>query len=76
MIDGFAMVSYPAKYGSSGVKSFIVNQQGRIYEKDLGPNTTVAAKAMTRYNPDSSWQLVQDTEPFAPGKIPERIVRK
>jgi hypothetical protein len=58
MIGGFAAVAYPAKYGSSGVMTFIVNQQRRVYQKDLGPNTAAIAKAMIEYNPDPSWQLV------------------
>jgi hypothetical protein len=56
MIAGFAMVAYPAHYGSSGVMTFIVNQQGIVYQKDLGPNTMALVKAMARYDPDSSWQ--------------------
>jgi Protein of unknown function (DUF2950) len=56
MIAGFAMVAYPASYGSSGVMTFIVNQQGIVYQKDLGPNTAALVKAMTRYDPDPSWQ--------------------
>jgi hypothetical protein len=56
MVGGFAMTAYPAHYGSSGVTTFIVNQQGIVYQKDLGPNTAALARAMTRYDPDSSWQ--------------------
>jgi len=52
MIAGFGLLAFPASYGASGVMSFIVNHQGRIYQKDLGPKT---AKAMKEYNPDSSW---------------------
>jgi hypothetical protein len=58
MIGGFALVAYPAVYGSSGVMTFIVNQQGKIYQKNLGPNTEKIAKAMTVYNPDQSWEYV------------------
>jgi Protein of unknown function (DUF2950) len=54
-MTGFAYVAYPAKYGDSGIKSFIVNQQGVIYQKDLGKDTTTQAKAMTAFNPDPSW---------------------
>jgi hypothetical protein len=60
MIAGFALVAFPADYESSGIMTFIVNQQGRVYQKDLGPNTTELARKMTRYNPDSSWTLVKD----------------
>ncbi len=55
MTNGFAFVANPAEYRSSGVKTFMVNQSGIIYEKDLGPNTTNFAEAMTAYNPDSTW---------------------
>ena len=57
MIAGFALVAYPAKYGNSGVMTFVVNQEGRVYEKDLGPQTTEIANKMTEYNPDSSWRI-------------------
>ena len=59
MIAGFALVAYPAKWGNSGVMTFIVNQQGRVYQKNLGPDSEKIAGAMTEYNPDPSWQLVQ-----------------
>jgi hypothetical protein len=59
MIAGFAFVAYPAEYRSSGVKSFIVNQSGTIYEKDLGADTTKLAEAMTAYDPDSTWRKAQ-----------------
>jgi Protein of unknown function (DUF2950) len=58
MIAGFALVAYPAKWGNSGVMTFIVNQQGRVYEKNLGPNTDKIASAMIGYDPDPSWKLV------------------
>lgn len=57
MIAGFALVAYPATYGSSGVMTFIVNQQGKVYQKNLGPDTQRIAQAMTVYNPDNSWEL-------------------
>jgi len=59
MIAGYALVAYPDKWGNSGVMTFIINQQGRVYEKDLGPNTARLASAMTEYNPDPSWKLVE-----------------
>jgi hypothetical protein len=59
MIGGFALVAWPAEYGVSGIMTFIVNQDGVVYEKDLGTQTAAVAKAMTKYNPDKSWQ-VQD----------------
>ena len=58
MTAGFAFVAYPAEYRSSGVMTFIVNKSGIIYEKDLGPNTTKLAEAMTAFDPDSTWNKV------------------
>jgi hypothetical protein len=55
MTGGFAFVAYPAEYPSSGVMTFIVNESGTICEKDLGPNTTKLAEAMTVYDLDSTW---------------------
>ncbi len=56
MIGGFALVAYPASYGNSGVKTFIVNHEGVVYEKDLGPKTAENAKAMKAFNPDKTWE--------------------
>ena len=58
MTAGFAFVAYPAEYRSSGVMTLRVNQSGTIYEKDLGPNTTKIAEAMTMFDPDSTWTRV------------------
>jgi Protein of unknown function (DUF2950) len=55
MTGGFAFIAYPAEYRSSGVMTFIVDESGTIYEKDLGPDTTKATEAMTVYDPDSTW---------------------
>ena len=60
MIAGYALVAYPSKWGSSGVMTFIVNQQGRVYEKNLGPATEQLASTMTEYDPDPTWKLVQE----------------
>jgi hypothetical protein len=60
MIGGFALVAFPDKWGSSGVMTFIVNQQGRVYEKNLGPETASIAGAIDEYNPDATWTLVQE----------------
>jgi hypothetical protein len=60
MIAGYALIAYPDKYGSSGVMTFIVNQQGRVYEKNLGPDTLKIASGITDYDPDASWKLVKD----------------
>jgi hypothetical protein len=59
MIAGFALVAYPAQYGSSGVMTFIVNQQGVVYQKDLGPKTAEIAEGMKLYDPDPSWQRAE-----------------
>jgi hypothetical protein len=60
MIAGFALIAYPDKWGSSGVMTFIVNQQGRVYEKNLGPQTAELAAAATDYEPDTTWKLVEE----------------
>ena len=56
MTGGFAYVAYPAKYGDSGVQTFIINQDGVVYQKDLGKDSADLAKAMTVFNPDKSWK--------------------
>ena len=58
MLSGFAFVAYPAVYRSTGVMTFIVNQDGIVYQKDLGPDTEKVANAMTEYDPDSTWKRV------------------
>jgi Protein of unknown function (DUF2950) len=58
MIAGYALVAYPEKWGNTGVMTFIVNQQGRVYQKNLGTNTDKIARSMTEYNPDPTWQRV------------------
>jgi hypothetical protein len=55
---GFAFVAYPAEYRNSGVMSFIVNQDGIVYQKDLGDDTAKLGAAMTGYDPDSTWTRV------------------
>jgi hypothetical protein len=59
MTGGFAFIAYPAEYRSSGVMTFIVDEAGAIYEKDLGPNTTKLAETMTAYDPDSTWHQAE-----------------
>jgi hypothetical protein len=56
MIAGFAVVAYPARYGASGIMSFIVNHDGIVYEKDLGKNTAAVAEKMASFDPDASWK--------------------
>lgn len=60
MVAGFALVAFPADYEASGIMTFIVNQSGEVYQKDLGPQTTNLARHMTEYNPDRSWTLAKD----------------
>ena len=64
MIGGFGLVAYPAEYRNSGVKTFICDHSGTVYEKDLGPNTAKLAEQMSAYNPDKTWTEVKDTEPL------------
>jgi hypothetical protein len=59
MTNGFAFVAYPAQYGNSGVMTFIVNQDGVLLQKDLGKNATEAAAAMTMFDPDPGWTIVE-----------------
>ncbi len=68
MIAGFALVAYPAEYGSSGIMTFVVNHQGKIYQKDLGPKTAQIAAAMNEYNPDSTWAPAETEQPELPAK--------
>jgi Protein of unknown function (DUF2950) len=60
MTEGFAFVAYPAEYRSSGVMTFIVNQDGVVYQKDLGKKTEALGKAMQEYNLDSSWSKTEE----------------
>lgn len=60
MIGGFALVAWPAEYGTSGVMTFIVNQQGRVYQRDLGKDTTRLARKMSAYDPERGWNLSPD----------------
>jgi hypothetical protein len=60
MVGGFALVASPSNWGKSGVMTFIVNQQGKVYQKNLGPNTLKSAQALEEYNPDKTWTLVKE----------------
>ncbi len=67
LVDGkmsavFAFLAYPAQYRSSGVMSFVVGEDGAVYEKDLGRNSAAVAKAMQEYDPDSSWHRSEDAQ--------------
>jgi Protein of unknown function (DUF2950) len=59
MILGFGLLAYPAKYGSSGIMTFMVNHEGVVYQKDLGKDTAKLAKAMKAYNPGPGWKKVE-----------------
>jgi hypothetical protein len=58
MTDGYALIAWPERYGDTGVMTFIVNRDGKVHEKNLGPNTAALARSITAYNPDSSWTKV------------------
>ena len=58
MIGGHALVAWPATYGNSGVMTFLVNHDGVVYEKDLGPQTSAAVQKITKFNPDKTWKQV------------------
>lgn len=60
MVAGFALVAFPDEYGASGIMTFIVNQRGKVYQKDLGSDTPQSARQMTQFNPDDSWTLVPE----------------
>ncbi|MEK1943926.1 MAG: DUF2950 domain-containing protein [Pseudomonas sp.] len=62
MSRGFALVAWPVSYGNSGVMSFMISHDGQVFEKDLGPDGGKQAQAMTRFDPDSSWQSVSDPD--------------
>jgi len=62
MIAGFAAIAVPAEYAETGVMTFVVNQQGKVFQKDLGEDTALAAAAIQEYNPDDSWTLVQESQ--------------
>jgi len=59
MTGGFAFVAYPAEYGNSGIMTFIINQDGVLLQKDLGKTTAQTATAMSQFDPDSGWTIVQ-----------------
>ncbi len=62
MTEGFAFVAYPAEYRSSGVMTFIVNQDGAVYEKDLGKKTDILAKGLKEYSPASGWRKTEEEQ--------------
>jgi hypothetical protein len=60
--DQFAFVVYPAVYRSTGVMTFVVDRDGVVYEKDLGPNTAAMTKAMTEHTPDTTWHRLDELD--------------
>ena len=60
MTEGFALVAWPADYQTSGVMTFIVNQDGVVFQKDLGEDTDKVIAEMTAFDPDSSWVAVTE----------------
>jgi hypothetical protein len=72
MIGGFALVAWPAEYRVSGIKTFLVNHDGIIYEKDLGASTSAAAESMTKFNPDGTWRRVREATAPQKGVISQR----
>jgi hypothetical protein len=59
MVGGFAFIAYPAEYGNSGIMTFMVNQDGVLFQKDLGKSTTETATAISQFDPDASWTPVE-----------------
>ena len=59
MTSGFALVAWPAEYGNSGIMTFLVNQEGIVYQKDLGEETAAIASQMKEYNPDETGKPAQ-----------------
>jgi len=59
MRDGFAMLAYPTEYKNSGVMTFIIDDHGMVYQKDLGADTSTAALAITVFDPDTSWEKAE-----------------
>ncbi len=58
LTQGFALIAWPAKYGETGVMSFMIDQDGQLYEKNLGPKSAAVATSIKSFNPDSSWATV------------------
>jgi Protein of unknown function (DUF2950) len=62
MTEGYALIAWPERWGDTGVMSFIVSRDGVVYQKNLGPGTDAAARKVTAYNPDSTWDRVEATK--------------
>ena len=61
MTGGFALVAYPANWGQSGIMTFIINQEGKLYQRNLGKKTARIGARMIEYNPDREWTLIQES---------------
>jgi hypothetical protein len=59
MVAGFAMVAYPAHWGESGIMTFIVGPSGKIYQRNLGPESEAMGSGMTEFDPDGDWTAVE-----------------
>jgi hypothetical protein len=66
MIGGFALIAYPARYGASGVMTFIVNQDGIVFQKDLGKKTKEEVRTLMIFDPDTTWTAVRQNPPGGP----------
>jgi hypothetical protein len=71
-MTGFAFIAYPAMYRTSGVKTFLVSEDGVVYEKDLGKKTEALAVALHEFNPDSSWQKAEVDQQASSGEGPQK----
>ena len=68
MIGGFALVAFPAEYRATGINTFIVNHDGTVYQRDLGPKTTTLGREMKAFNPDTSWTKVDPAAATTPSR--------
>lgn len=64
MTGGFALIAFPARWGDAGVMTFVVNQNGIVFQKNLGPETTRLARQITLYDPDRTWRIVYASAPL------------
>jgi hypothetical protein len=62
MIAGFGLLAFPVQYGASGIMTFMMNHQGKIYQKDLGSKTAEVVQKIKEYNPDATWEIFQASE--------------
>jgi Protein of unknown function (DUF2950) len=60
MIGGFAVIAYPAQYGSTGIKTFMISHEGTVWEQDLGPDTAREAAGITEFDPGPGWTRLED----------------